>query len=96
MNDAHGAWGEPSTDFLTINDEGRLVAIELTRDLVGIRPCWRALCQVTHRAVTVARSAASSKTTRRMNDEGTPRGTQISASLELRPVGCGVWLQLRR
>lgn len=55
INDAHGKFDEPSIDFLVIDRSGRLTAIELKRAVSGIKPAWRVLCQVTHRAVMLRR-----------------------------------------
>lgn len=56
INDAHGKFDEPSIDFLVVDRSGRLMAVELKRVVPGIRPAWRALCQVTHRAVLLERT----------------------------------------
>ena len=56
INDAAMRWNEPSIDFLAIDRSGRLVAIELKIEVPGRKPAWAVLCQVTHRAVCVART----------------------------------------
>jgi hypothetical protein len=55
INDARGKFDEPSIDFLVVDRAGRLTAMELKRAVSGIKPAWRVLCQVTHRAVMLKR-----------------------------------------
>lgn len=57
INDAGARWNEPSIDFLAIDGSGRLVAIELKVAVPGRKPAWAVVCQVTHRAVRIARTA---------------------------------------
>ena len=57
INDARKYWAEPSIDFVCLDSGGRLVAIELKREVPGIKPAWSVLCQVTHRATQLARTA---------------------------------------
>jgi hypothetical protein len=59
MNEASKYWSEPSIDFLAADSTGHLVAIELKRKVPGVRPAWRVLCQVTHRAVCLSRTRTS-------------------------------------
>jgi len=54
INDASSFSTEPSIDFLGIDGDGKLVAVELKVTVPGRLPAWRALCQVTHRAALVA------------------------------------------
>ncbi len=58
INDALMRWNEPSIDFLAMDKAGRLVAIELKVAVPGRKPAWAVLCQVTHRAVCISRTAA--------------------------------------
>ena len=56
INDSRGFFGEPSVDFLAADRSGRLLAVELKLAIRGTRPAWRALCQVTHRAMRLAQT----------------------------------------
>ena len=56
INDAHGKFDEPSIDFVVADRSGLLMAVELKRTVPGVRPAWRVLCQVTHRAVRLGRT----------------------------------------
>lgn len=59
INDAHQYWAEPSVDFLLADADGRLTFLELKREVAGVKPCWRVLCQVTHRALAGVRSMSA-------------------------------------
>lgn len=54
INDARHRWNEPSIDFLFLDQAGRMVALELKRDIRTPREAWSVLCQVTHRAHVLA------------------------------------------
>lgn len=56
INDARRHWSEPSIDFLTADATGVLTAIELKVAVPGVKPAWRVLCQVTHRAILLRRT----------------------------------------
>ena len=56
INDASEYWSEPSIDFLVADKTGSLAAIELKMAVPGVKPAWRALCQVAHRAVLLRRT----------------------------------------
>ncbi len=56
INDAGRYWSEPSIDFLVANADGVLTAIELKTSIRGLKPAWRVLCQVTHRAALLRRT----------------------------------------
>lgn len=56
INDASRHWDRPSIDFVCLDSVGRLVLIELKIAVTTPRQAWSALCQVTHRAVELARS----------------------------------------
>lgn len=58
INDAAKYWSEPSIDFLFLDRAGGLLAVELKPSITGIKPGWRALCQVTHRAVRLVQTFA--------------------------------------
>lgn len=58
INDASGYWASVSIDFLAIDKDGRVAAIEVKPGkLRGTKTAWGALCQVTHRAILIARNA---------------------------------------
>lgn len=61
INDAAKHWTEPSVDFVAVDRDGGLVAMELKPRVPGRKPAWRVLCQVTHRALLMARSFSPSK-----------------------------------
>ena len=54
INDARRHWSEPSIDFLLLDRTGRLVVLELKREVRTPREAWSVLCQVTHRAHILA------------------------------------------
>lgn len=50
INDESKKWNEPSIDFLLLDRQGGLIALELKRMVTAPRDAWSVLCQVTHRA----------------------------------------------
>ena len=61
INDASTYWAEPSIDFLVADEDGQLAAIELKTSIHGVKPVWRALCQVTHRAIELERTVSQDR-----------------------------------
>jgi len=51
INDSKVYWSEPSIDFLFADECMNLTAVELKRSIRGVKPCWLALSQVTHRVI---------------------------------------------
>lgn len=56
INDSRSYWSEPSIDFLVADECLNLTAVELKRSISGVKPCWLALSQVTHRVVELLRT----------------------------------------
>lgn len=54
INDSRRHWNEPSIDFLLLDRTGRIVVVELKREVRSPREAWSVLCQVTHRAHALA------------------------------------------
>jgi hypothetical protein len=48
-------WNKPSLDFLFLDVDGRIIAVELKGTILTRQAAWSALCQVTHRAVELSR-----------------------------------------
>jgi hypothetical protein len=61
INDSRAYWAEPSIDFLVADESFNLTVVELKRNIAGIKPCWLALSQVTHRAAELLRSITLQK-----------------------------------
>ena len=61
INDASRYWAEPSIDFLMADADGHLIAVELKIEIPGVKPRWRVLCQVTHRAIVLSRTWSPNK-----------------------------------
>jgi hypothetical protein len=53
INNAKVFWAEPSIDFLVSDENMQLTAVELKTTIRGVKPCWQALVQVTHRAAAL-------------------------------------------
>src|SRR6478752_4799839 len=54
VNDARRHWNVPSIDFLFLDRHGRMVLVELKREVRTPRESWSVICQVTHRAHELA------------------------------------------
>lgn len=54
VNDARRHWAHPSIDFVFLDRGGRMVLLELKREVRTPRDAWSVLCQVTHRAHALA------------------------------------------
>jgi hypothetical protein len=54
VNDARRHWSEPSIDFVFLDSAGRMVLVELKREVRTPRDAWSVICQVTHRAHVLA------------------------------------------
>ncbi|MFW5471059.1 hypothetical protein ACOCJ4_13560 [Knoellia sp. CPCC 206435] len=54
INSAQQGFGRPAVDFLLLDSQGRMVALELKMTVRSPRDCWSVLCQVTHRAQRLA------------------------------------------
>ena len=50
VNDAHRHWSRPSIDFVFLDAAGRMVMVELKREVRTSLDAWSVICQVTHRA----------------------------------------------
>lgn len=61
INDARKYWAEPSADFLLTDEQMRFTIVELKRGILGVKPCWLVLSQVTYRAVALSRTMSQSK-----------------------------------
>lgn len=69
INDSRKEWNRPSIDFVGLDIEGRMAAIELKNPHVTAPAlAWTQLCQVTVRAVTMARTYRPGRL-RHANDE---------------------------
>lgn len=56
INDAHRGFGQPAVDFLGVDSQGGLVAIELKRRIGGEKAALRAACQVSHQVALIDQS----------------------------------------
>lgn len=56
INDAFRHFNRPSIDFLFLDRQGGMVALELKRAISTPKDSWSALCQVTHRAVGLSQT----------------------------------------
>ncbi len=56
VNDPKKFGGEPSFDFLVVDAEMRLTAIEVKTILKGAKSSWDVLCQITHCATECTRT----------------------------------------
>ncbi len=54
INSAQQGFGRPAIDFLLLDSQGRMVALELKMTVRSPRDSWSVLCQVTHRAQRLA------------------------------------------
>ena len=61
VNDARRHWAFPSIDFVFLDRGGRMVLVELKREVRTQRDAWNVLCQVTHRAHALATQFSPSK-----------------------------------
>ena len=61
VNDAHREWNRPSADFVFLDGQGRLVVMELKREIQSPGESLRALCQVTCSAVSLAKAVTLDK-----------------------------------
>jgi len=55
INDSRKHWDEPSLDFLVADERMDLTVVELKAESPGVKPAWRAIVQVTHRAALLLR-----------------------------------------
>jgi hypothetical protein len=74
INDARGHWSEPSIDFLALDRDGHLVAVELKVGLRGITSVMETAMQVTATAVMLARTGTEERIRSALNDLGTGSG----------------------
>jgi hypothetical protein len=61
VNDARRHWSEPSIDFVFLDATGRMVMVELKREVRTPRDAWSVICQVTHRAHVLAAGYSDSR-----------------------------------
>lgn len=61
VNDARRHWNEPSVDFVFLDAAGRMVMVELKRDVRTPLDAWSVICQVTHRAHVLASGFSTSR-----------------------------------
>lgn len=54
IHSAQQGFGRPAIDFVLVDAEGRMVAVELKMSVRSPRESWSVLCQVTHRAQPLA------------------------------------------
>lgn len=68
VNDAHRHWSEPSIDFVFLDATGRMVTVELKREIRTPRDAWSVICQVTHRTHALASEYTASRLERVYHD----------------------------
>ncbi|MCA1702056.1 MAG: hypothetical protein LC808_01805 [Actinobacteria bacterium] len=61
INDRLRHFNLPSIDFLFLDAQGQMLALELKPKIATPRDAWSVLCQVTHRAVELKRNFAACK-----------------------------------
>ena len=61
VNDARRHWSEPSIDFVFLDAAGRMVMVELKREVRTPLDAWSVICQVTHRAHVLASGYSASR-----------------------------------
>ena len=54
INDSRRHWNAPSIDFVFLDRAGRMVLLELKREIRTPREGWSVVCQVTHRSHELA------------------------------------------
>jgi hypothetical protein len=60
INSAQLGFGRPAIDFLLLDDQGLLTAVELKMSIRTRRDSWAALCQVTRRSALLAQTFTAS------------------------------------